>query len=138
VSNYADRLDSLLGGLELTLMYPFGVPISEFQTLMTAQTGISTPHNGFVYFAAIFGLLALTILVASLVVNFRIRENADVLFAFFTIQVCLSFLFEQLPGNPSYTFVLCIILARAFLRTGIIGRELTLHAKVAPHHRTVG
>jgi hypothetical protein len=138
VSNYADRLDSVLGGLELILTYPFGVPIAEFQTLMNAQTGMSTPHNGFVYFAAIFGLLALAILIASLVVNFRIRGNADVLFAFLTIQVCFSFLFEELPGSCSYTFVLCIIFARAFLRTGIIGRELTLHAEIAPRYRTVG
>jgi len=130
VSNYTDRLNTTLAGAEMVLTYPFGVPIAEFQTLMAEQTGISTPHNGFIYFAAIFGLLPLAILIAAFLVNFRVRGNADVFFAFFTMQVCFSFLFEQLPASCSYTFAVCIILARAFLRTGI-GRELTPHALVA-------
>ncbi len=129
-SNFTDRLNSTLAGAQMMLKYPFGVPIAGFQTLMAEETGISTPHDGFVYFSAIFGLLPFAIVIAAFSVNFRIRGNEDVFFAFFTMQICFSFLFEQLPANCSYTIALCIILARAFLRTGI-ARELTPHAVLA-------
>lgn len=136
--NYDERIDTILAGVQVVLDYPFGVPIEEFGNIMTSQTGLPTPHNGFVYFAAVFGLLPLIILLAAFAISFRVRNDADVLCVFLSIQVCFSFLFEQLPPNCSYTFVLCIILARAFLRTGISGRKVVPDAKLVPRYEAAG
>jgi len=135
--NYEERLDTIWAGIHVVLDYPFGVPIREFSDIMTSQTGLPTPHNGFVYFAAIFGLLPLIILLTAFANSLRVRNDADVLCAFLTIQVCLSFLFEQLHPNCSYTFVLCVILARASLRVAASGRKAAPHAKLVPRYSWV-
>ena len=84
---------------------------------------MGSPHDGFIFFGGIFGLPPLALLLAAFVAGFRVRNETDIFFALFTAQVTLSFLFEVLPGSYSYAFALCLIGAKAFIRTPI-GREL--------------
>jgi hypothetical protein len=94
---------------------------------MESASGVGTPHNGFLAFAIILGMVPLLVLLIAFGSNFRIRTNGDAFFFFLTLQVCVSFLFEQLPATYDFAFVTCMIVGYGFLRTGI-GSEL----KAAP------
>ena len=116
--NIADRLDSILSGLQVMLTHPFGIPIQEFASYVAAGSGgVASPHNGFIFLGGVFGILPLLAFLVACVTNLRVRTDTDVFFALFTVQVAISFLFEQLPESYSYGLAVCLICARAFLRT---------------------
>jgi hypothetical protein len=124
-SNIADRLGSALAGLQVLLAHPFGLPIDVFSSeVFSLSGGLPTPHNGFIFFGGIFGLLPLLALLTVCVVSLRVRDDKDVFFALFTLQITLSLFFEQLPGTCSYEFAICLLMGHTYLRTRI-GRELT-------------
>jgi O-Antigen ligase len=125
--NFSERLLSMWAGLELALGNPFGLSIDVYNSIMESASGVGTPHNGFLAFAIILGMVPLLVLLIAFGSNFRIRTNADAFFFFLTLQVCVSFLFEQLPATYDFAFVTCMIVGYGFLRTGI-GSEL----KAAP------
>jgi hypothetical protein len=72
---------------------------------------------------AVLGLAPLAVFVWSLAMNFRVNSKADLFFAFLALQVSISFLFEQLPGTISYIYMVCLLVARAYLKTPF-GRAL--------------
>jgi hypothetical protein len=116
--NVADRLDSILSGLQLLLTHPFGMSIYEFiSSVGSASGGVESPHNGFIFLTGVFGLLPLIVVLTAFVSNLIIRDEVDVFFALFTVQISLSFMFEQLPESYSYAFPVCLVCARAFVRT---------------------
>jgi hypothetical protein len=124
INNIAQRLESIESGLNVILTSPFGMPIDEFLAYVSAGSGGTTsPHNGFIFFGGVFGLLPLLAFLMACATSVRVRDDADVFFALFTAQVTISFLFEQLPGGYAYAFVMCLIGARGFIRTRI-GRDL--------------
>ena len=124
-NNMAERFSSILAGFQVMLMKPFGMSIEEFISLVAAGSGgVASPHNGFLFFGGIFGVLPLFILIVAFAVNLRVHTSQDVFFALLTLQVCISFLFEQLPGSLPYAFIMCLLVARAFLKTPL-GRELS-------------
>jgi hypothetical protein len=122
-SNLADRLDSTLSGLQILLTHPLGMSIYDFITRLGSTTGVWSPHNGFIFFAGIFGLLPLAILLMAIASNFRVQDDVDIFFALLTLQISVSFMFEQLPGCYPYAFAICMIGARAFTKTRI-GRQM--------------
>jgi disulfide bond formation protein DsbB len=127
-NNIADRLDSILSGLQVLLAHPFGMPIGEFISYVAAGSGgVTSPHNGFIFFGGVFGILPLLVFLVACAVVFRVRDDVDLFFALFTLQIGISLLFEQLPGSYSYAFAICLIGARAFLRTRI-GAEFKAHS----------
>ena len=129
--NMAERLSSILAGFQAMLTNPFGMSINEFISLVAAGSGgVASPHNGFLFFGGVFGLLPLLVLASAFAMNLRVRTDLDVFFALLTLQVCISFLFEQLPVSLPYVFVMCLLVARAFLKT-TIGRDLTILSPVA-------
>jgi O-antigen ligase len=116
--NVSDRLDSILSGLQLLLTHPFGMSIYEFiSSVGSASGGVESPHNGFIFLTGVFGVLPLIVVLAAFASNLIIRDEVDVFFALFTVQISLSFMFEQLPESYSYAFPLCFVCARAFVRT---------------------
>ena len=124
-TNYEERTASLVAGLNIVLANPFGLPMTEFEALMRSDTGgIATPHNGFVFFAAVFGVVPFAILIAAFVANLKTKDTTDVFFAFFSLQIGISMLFEEVPLSYCYALSLCMILGRAYLKTPI-GRILT-------------
>jgi hypothetical protein len=126
-NNMSDRLDSILSGLQVMFSNPLGMPILEFISYVAAGSGgVESPHNGFIFLGGVFGLLTLCVFLVSCAVNFRVRSETDIFFALLTLQVAISFLFEQLPESYSYALAVCLIGARAFMRTPL-GVYLKLH-----------
>jgi len=124
-NNIAERLGTTLAGLQVLLTNPFGLPIDEFSSdVVSASGGIGTPHNGFIFFGGIFGLFPLLALLVTFAVNLRARTAIDVFFLFLTLQVAVSFMFEQLPASCSYEFAICLLMGRAYFRTRL-GNEFT-------------
>jgi O-antigen ligase len=122
--NVADRFSSILFGIETALNNPFGLSNNEFSSIMAAGTGgVTSPHNGFLFFAAIFGVVPFVVLIVTFAANLRIRDASGAFFFLWTVQVGLSMMFEQLPQNHCYGFVLCTMFGMAFLRTRI-GNDL--------------
>jgi hypothetical protein len=129
-NNIADRLSSTLAGLSVLLTNPMGMPFNDFISLVASGSGgIESPHNGFIFFGGIFGLLPLAAILAAFAVNFRVRDDVDIFFALLTLVICISLMFEQLPGSYSYAFTICLVGAHAFLKTGLGGQ---LKARPAP------
>jgi len=127
-NNISDRLDSFLSGLQVMLTNPFGMPIGEFISYVAAGSGgVGSPHNGFIMLGGVFGLLLLCTFVVACVVNLRVRTDEDIFFALLTLQVTISLLFEQLPVSYSYALAVCLIGARAFIRTPV-GRAFASHS----------
>jgi hypothetical protein len=127
-NNLSDRIDTFLSGLQVMLANPFGMPIGEFTSYVAAGSGgVGSPHNGFILLGGVFGLLLLSTFVVSCVVNLRVRTDEDIFFALLTLQVIISFLFEQLPVSYSYALAICLIGAKAFIRTPI-GRVFAFHS----------
>ena len=125
--NMAQRLESILAGFQVLMTNPFGMSINEFISLVAAGSGgVASPHNGFLFFGGVFGLLPLFVLISAFAMNLRVRTDQDVFFVLLTIQICISFLFEQLPGSLPYVLVMCLLVARAYLKTQI-GRELLVY-----------
>jgi hypothetical protein len=122
--NFSERLGSTLAGIQLALSNPFGLSLDIYSSEISAATGgVGSPHNGFITFAIILGVVPLLVLIAAFVANLRIR-GTDAFFFFLTVQVSISFMFEQLPADGNYAFIICLLLGRAFLRTRV-GSELT-------------
>jgi O-antigen ligase len=133
--NFAERLASTLYGFQLVLTHPFGLSAAEFSSLMSSGTGgIATPHNGFIFFAGIFGVLSLAIVVFAFISNVRFRSDDDPFYALLALQIGLSCMFEQMPGSYSYAFLICTIVGRAFVRTPI-GKEL-VRSRATARYRT--
>ena len=118
--NITERVTSTLAGLQILLAHPLGLPINTFSSYVLSQTvSVSTPHNGFIFFGGIFGVLPLAMLLVVCVANLRVRDDKDVFFAFLALQVSVSLLFEQLPVSCSYQLAICIMMAHTYIRTGI-------------------
>jgi hypothetical protein len=119
--NFSERLGSMWAGLLLALGNPFGLSIDVYNSIMESESGVGTPHNGFLAFAIILGMVPLGVLLLSFASTFRIRASADAFFLFLTLQVCVSFMFEQLPATYDFAFITCLIVGHAFLRTRVGG-----------------
>jgi hypothetical protein len=131
-NNLSERLMSTLAGFNILLSHPLGLPIDEFSSYVFSETSaVSTPHNGFIFFGGVFGLLALLVLVYVCGASLRVRIEGDIFYAFFALQVALSLLFEQLPATCSYEFAICLLFAHEYIRTPI-GLAFTL--RVARRH----
>jgi O-antigen ligase len=116
-ANLTERIDSILAAGEIVLSHPFGQSIEEFQhDLQRATLVVVSPHNGFLFLATILGVPALIIFLFAFVAHLSDLKS-NIFMALLTLQVCASFLFEQISGNRSYVFVLGIILASAYMRT---------------------
>jgi hypothetical protein len=121
-NNVTDRFASLLGGMRVMLANPFGMSIAYFLSSIAAATGgIGSPHNGFIFLGGVLGLMPLLVFLAACAASLRIRDDTDLFFALLTLQVVVSFMFEQLPGSFPYAFAICLISANAFIKTGIGG-----------------
>ena len=124
--NFTDRLNSILFGLGVVITHPFGMSMTDFASIMAAGTGgVATPHNGFIFFAAIFGWLPLAVLVVALARNLSISSDADALFAIISLGFIFTCMFEQVPGSYPFVFVLCMLVGRAFITTPV-GRGLVM------------
>ena len=118
-TNISERLGSMLAAVHVILTNPLGLPLDEFSESVASESGgMPTPHNGFLFFGGVFGLLPLLVLLVAFGVSLRVRDETDVFFAFFALQVGLSFLFEQLPGTCSYEFAICLLIGHTYLKTG--------------------
>lgn len=116
--NIAERLNTMLQGLQLVLSNPIGLPIDDYVSELNALTGgVNSPHNGFLFFGAVFGIVPVVVLVYAMVANLWFREPSDLFFSLLAIQVLVTFQFEQVPGSYGYILVICILLARAFVKS---------------------
>jgi hypothetical protein len=122
-SNFSERLASTWAGIEVALANPLGLNLDVYNSEMFSASGVGTPHNGFISAAIILGMVPFLLLIASFLANCRVRDEADQFFLFLTVQVSVSFMFEQVPADYDYAFIICLLFGRAFLRTHI-GQEL--------------
>jgi hypothetical protein len=119
-NNISGRLDSTTYAIGALLSHPFGTSIEDFYSVVSSGTGgTSSAHNGFLFFGGVFGLLPLLVLLVAFLANIIMRNETDTFFALLTLQVSLSYLFEQLSGSYSYAFVTSIMMSRLFLKTRI-------------------
>jgi O-Antigen ligase len=117
-NNIAGRIDSTTYALGALLSHPFGTSMEDFYSIVGSGTGgTSSAHNGFLFFGGIFGVLPLLVLLTVFLANFIVRDETDIFFAFLTLQVSLSYLFEQLSGSYSYAFITSIMMSRLLLKT---------------------
>jgi O-Antigen ligase len=127
-SNFSERFGSTLAGIQIAIGHPFGMSLDSYAATIDSYTGgVGSPHNGFVTFVIVFGIVPLVALIAAFAMNLRVRNNTDAFFFLLVIQISVSFMFEQLPADYDYAFFLCVILSRAFVRTRI-GAILTSKA----------
>jgi O-Antigen ligase len=134
--NFSTRLDSVLFGLQMVITHPFGLSMLEFYSAMSSGTGgIVSPHNGFIFFAVVFGWLPFVLLMAAIIKNLHVRSNQDILFALISFGIVLSSLFEQLPGSYPFAFVICMIVGWAFLNTRLGGalKAAGVHPGASPN-----
>jgi hypothetical protein len=124
-SNFSERLGSASTGIQLALSNPLGLSLDVYASEMESIGGVATPHNGFITFVSLFGIVPFVALVLAFAANLRIRRDADVFFFFLTIQVSVSFFFEQLPVDYDYALIICMLFGQAFLRSRI-GSDLQL------------
>jgi hypothetical protein len=130
--NFAERLSSILAGLQVGFTHPFGLSLQDFDSIIDAETnGVGSPHDGFIFFSAIFGFLPFAVLIAAFITNLRVRTDVDSFFAFATLQVSASFMFEVLPLSYPFVFMMCLIVSRAYLKTPI-GRPLITRVSAHP------
>lgn len=128
--NFLERLDSILGGLQVFALHPTGLPIESFLAELGTYTGgVLSPHNGFIFMGAIFGILPFAMMAWALIVNFKMTSNTDQFFVYLSLQTCVSFNFEQLPGAIPFIFTLSLMMARAFLKSalGVAMRPVPKH-----------
>jgi hypothetical protein len=135
-SNFNERIGSTLAAIQMVLSSPLGMPDAYFESVLTLNAGVNSPHNGFIFFAAIFGWVPLLILVAVFISNLRRWTDCDAFFALLTLQMCVSFMFEQMPLSYCYALVICLLASRAYLRTRL-GRELINRSVVVESGRFV-
>jgi hypothetical protein len=122
--NFAERLNTILNGVEALLGHPFGLSLDDFYSTMAALTGgVPSVHNGFLFFGLIFGWLPLVVLVAAITRTLFIHSDADALFAFMSLGLIFSSMFEEVPSSYSFAFVICMIIGRSFTTTRL-GSEL--------------
>jgi hypothetical protein len=131
-----ERMSTTLAGLRALLSHPFGMPIDEFTSYLRTETGFGTPHDGFILFGGVVGLIPLFMLLAFFAASLRVHDTVDSFFALLVAQVTVSFLFEQLSVSSSYQFAVCLIGARGFLRTRI-GAEFRSDHQVILANKTV-
>jgi hypothetical protein len=123
-NNLSERLASTLAGIKLALANPFGLPLDVYYSeIQSATGGVGSPHNGFIALAIILGMMPLIVFAVSLFINFRNRNGSGLFFFFLATQVSISFMFEQLPTEYDYAFMICLLFGRAFLLTRV-GSEL--------------
>ncbi len=122
--NFNERIASTFAALQLLLSHPFGMSDAYFISMLaTATGGVESPHNGFVYFGAVFGIIPLLILIFAIATNLRSWNREESFFALLALQVSISFMFEELPISYCYALVLCLLIGRMYLKTRI-GHEL--------------
>ena len=98
--NASERLNSILTGVQVILSHPFGLSISLFHSTVSSGTGgTASPHNGFIFFGAVFGWLPLLVLMAAIMTNLSVRSGneVDVLFALISVGLILSVLVRRGP-----------------------------------------
>ena len=89
--NITERLELDLQGLYLAIQHPLGLSINDYFSEITSATGgVGSPHNGFLFFGAVLGVLPLCVLVWALIANLNPREERDVIFSVLAIQFCIS------------------------------------------------
>jgi hypothetical protein len=124
-NNFNERIGSTFAAIQMVLSSPLGMPDGYFESVLTLNAGVNSPHNGFIFFAAIFGWVPLLILVAVFISNLRRWANGDAFFALLTLQMCCSFMFEQMPLSYCYALVICLLAGRAYLRTRFGGELIS-------------
>jgi hypothetical protein len=133
--NLAERLNTNFFGLQIALSHPFGLSELDFHSILASATGgVGSPHNGFIFFAAVFGWLPFVVFIAALIKSLSIKSDCDILFALIAVGVALSFLFEELPLSYPFAFVICLIIARVYVQTRI-GSGLRQRTPVMNHRR---
>ena len=131
-SNLSERFRSTWAGVQIAMANPLGLPLDLYISEERGAAGIQSAHNGFIVFAIVLGVVPFLALVAAFAANCRVRNSTDAFFFFLTLQVSVSCLFEQLPINYDYVFIICLLFGRAFLRTRI-GNILTIDQPGTAH-----
>ena len=117
-NNIAGRIDLTTYALGAIFSHPFGTSMEDFYSIVGSGTGgTNSAHNGFLFFGGIFGVLPLLALLMVFLANFIIRDETDIFFALLTLQVGISYSFEQLSGAYSYAFITSIMMSRLLLKT---------------------
>ena len=118
--NISERLETILQGFRLVLTNPIGLSVDDYMSALDALTGgVKSPHNGFLFFGAVFGVLPVVALIYAMIVNLRPREPSDLFFMLLTIQVLVTFQFEQVSASYGYILVICLLMAKAFIRSEV-------------------
>src|SRR6202034_3091004 len=74
-SNVADRLQSILTGMQVLIAFPLGLPINEYLSYVATDTGgVASPHNGFIFLGGVFGIIPLLAFVLACALNARVNN----------------------------------------------------------------
>lgn len=118
--NAGGRFATTLAGLQAALQSPFGSLSSDWRWTMKGLTGFTTTHNGFLSLAFELGALALPFFIfafgAVVVQGFRTskRLSLDTYLMLASIQVSISFMFEELSDCDAFMLMMGIIMARVY------------------------
>lgn len=116
--NLAERLDTTLAGIRIALTQPLGLSVTDFVSQLDSITGgVGSPHNGFVLLGAVLGTAPLVVVVWAIAMSFKVEYLPDLFFAYLSLQLCVSNLFEQMPASVPYIFALSLLIGHAFLKT---------------------
>lgn len=117
--NALERVTSSAVGIWLALENPFGQSIADFSHAMSERTSVATPHNGFIFAAAIFGIPVFLILFSVISANLFVKRRSEEwsFFALLVLQIVVSFFFEQLTGSISYVMMIGLLIGRVFLHS---------------------
>ena len=116
--NFEERLGTMIAGLKIALSHPLGLSVTDFLSELDGLTGgVGSPHNGFIFIGAVLGAAPLAVVAWAVAASFMVGDETDLFFAYLSLQVCISNLFEQVPGSVPYIFALTLLIGHAFLKT---------------------
>jgi O-antigen ligase/polysaccharide polymerase Wzy-like membrane protein len=116
--NVEERLGTMIAGFQIALSHPLGLSVTDFISELDSLTGgVASPHNGFIFIGAVLGAAPLIAIVWAVAKSFMIEDTTDIFFAFLSLQIFVSNMFEQVPGSIPYIFALTLLIGHAFLKT---------------------
>lgn len=110
--NTSVRIETLVFGMQVVPHNPFGLGVFDQRLLWQDELNTNAVHNGFLYGFVVFGWPFALIVVPYVMLSVRFLLGrlyvSQVPFGFVLTSCSVSLLFEDLPVNPSFSFVMVL------------------------------
>lgn len=108
--NVSERMRSTVVGLQLAITYPLGISYESRVAKMRMDSGVATPHNGFIILSFNSGILFSLFLIFSTAYAIIFSRNHEIYFKYVAVSFSFCMFFEELHINPIFMFYFGIIM----------------------------